>query len=205
MTQRRSFLLSGGGVLASSWIAAQWPAIAAAHDHAEQAASIPTPAKYGFFTASEAADVDAISAHIVPSGDTPGAREAHTVFFIDAAMASFFAGMAPAFRTGLAEFQSTFRSAFPAEASYAAASTERQHEFLLTVDSTPFFERIRMLTLIGMFTSPKYTGNYQQAGWKLIGFEDRHIFTPPFGYYDRDYPGFVPYPGFEPFTVEKQS
>jgi hypothetical protein len=28
-------------------------------------------------------------------------------------------------------------------------------------------------------------------GWKLIGFEDRHVFEPPFGYYDRDYPGFL--------------
>jgi hypothetical protein len=30
-------------------------------------------------------------------------------------------------------------------------------------------------------------------GWKLMGFEDQHIFTPPFGDYDRDYAGFVPY------------
>jgi hypothetical protein len=45
-----------------------------------------------------------------------------------------------------------------------------------------------------MFSSPKYGGNYQGSGWKLIGFEDRHVFTPPFGYYDREYAGFVPYP-----------
>ena len=24
-----------------------------------------------------------------------------------------------------------------------------------------------------------------------MGFEDRHVFVPPFGYYDRNYPGFV--------------
>jgi hypothetical protein len=29
------------------------------------------------------------------------------------------------------------------------------------------------------------------VGWKLIGFEDRHFFQPPFGFYDRGYPGFV--------------
>jgi hypothetical protein len=28
---------------------------------------------------------------------------------------------------------------------------------------------------------------------KLIGFDDTHIYAPPFGYYDRDYAGFVPY------------
>jgi hypothetical protein len=37
---------------------------------------------------------------------------------------------------------------------------------------------------------PEYGGNREGLGWKLIGFEDRHIFEPPFGYYDRDYPGF---------------
>jgi hypothetical protein len=30
------------------------------------------------------------------------------------------------------------------------------------------------------------------AGWKLVGFTDMHAFVPPFGHYDRDYPGFVP-------------
>ena len=38
---------------------------------------------------------------------------------------------------------------------------------------------------------PAYGGNRDGVGWKLIGFEDRHVFQPPFGYYDRDYPGFV--------------
>jgi len=202
---RRSFLLSGGGVLASSWIASQWPAIAAAHDHAEHAASIPTPTNYEFLSASEAADVEALSAHIVPGGDTPGAREAHVVFFIDRALATFFNGLAPAFRTGLAEFQSTFRKAYPDAASYTAASLSQQHAFLLTADQTPFFETMRLMTLVGMFSNPKYAGNFQQSGWNMIGFEDQHVFAPPFGYYDRDYAGFVPYPGFVPITADKQS
>ena len=36
-----------------------------------------------------------------------------------------------------------------------------------------------------------YVKSQAGVGWKLIGFEDRHVFQPPFGYYDRDYPGFV--------------
>jgi hypothetical protein len=50
-----------------------------------------------------------------------------------------------------------------------------------------------MLTILGMFTSPKYSGNYQGAGWKLMGFVDQHGFSPPFGHYDAEYHGFVPY------------
>jgi hypothetical protein len=35
-----------------------------------------------------------------------------------------------------------------------------------------------------MFASPKHGGNFNKAGWKLIGFEDTLNFKPPFGYYD---------------------
>jgi len=52
-----------------------------------------------------------------------------------------------------------------------------------------------LITLLGMFSAPMYGGNHESAGWQLIGFEDRHAFEPPFGYYDRDYPGFIVEPG----------
>jgi hypothetical protein len=42
-----------------------------------------------------------------------------------------------------------------------------------------------------MFSLPAYSGNRGGIGWKLIGFEDHHVFHPPFGYYDRGDPGFV--------------
>jgi hypothetical protein len=73
----------------------------------------------------------------------------------------------------------------------ASLPSEQQLEYLKTVDRTPFFEATRLLTLLGMFSMPSYSGNRNGVGWKLIGFEDRHAFQPPFGYYDRDYPGFV--------------
>lgn len=38
---------------------------------------------------------------------------------------------------------------------------------------------------------PKYGGNRDGIGWKLLGFEIQHSFQPPFGFYDRDYPGFA--------------
>ena len=62
----------------------------------------------------------------------------------------------------------------------------KQIEFLKSVDRTPFFGIARMLTLVGMFALPKYGGNYGGAGWQLIGFEDQHVYAPPFGYYDQE-------------------
>ncbi len=191
---RRSFLLSGSGLLSSVWIAAHWPNIAAAAHHADEMSATPAPAGFEYLNAADAADVEAISAQILPSGATPGAREAHAVYFIDRALATFLSRLAGEFRAGLTQFQAAFRAFSPASASFAKAGSDTQIAFLKTVDDTSFFETARALTLLGMFSSPKYAGNFGGAGWKLMGFQDQHAFTPPFGYYDRDYTGFVPYP-----------
>jgi hypothetical protein len=192
---RRSFLLGSGAALSGVWIASQWPSIAAAAHHAENMPADVSPAHFEFLTAADAADVDAICAQIVPSGATPGAREAHAVYFIDKSLSTYFASMAPDYRLELADFQARFRAAGSgAGAAFAAAGTEIQESFLKTVDRTPFFEATRFLTVLGLFSSPKYAGNYQGSGWKLLGFVDQHAFAPPFGYYDAQYEGFVPYP-----------
>jgi gluconate 2-dehydrogenase gamma chain len=190
---RRSFLLSGGGWLTGAWIAAHWPAIAAAAHHAEASSAFPAPAGFEFLNAADAADVEAIASQIVPSGATPGARETHAVHFIDRALATFFADWSSDFRAGLKEFQAGFAASAPARGSFAGAGSEAQIAYLKTVENTAFFMAARMLTLLGMFTSPKYGGNFQESGWKMMGFADQHAFTPPFGYYDREYTGFVPY------------
>jgi gluconate 2-dehydrogenase gamma chain len=195
---RRSFLLSGGGLLSSMWIAAHWPAIAAAAQHAESAAAGRAPTGFEFLDAAEAADVEALSTQIVPSGATPGAREAHAVYFIDRALATFFSAMSPDFRAGLRRFQAAYLASNTAPGSFAEAEPDAQMAFLKTVDHTPFFETARTLTLLGMFSSPKYGGNFGGAGWKLMGFADQHAFTPPFGFYDREYAGFVPYASEKP-------
>jgi hypothetical protein len=197
---RRSFLLSTSGLLTTAWLGTQWSAItAAAHDAADMAATdvaaAPVWAGFQFLEADEAQDVEAIASQIVPSGATPGAREAHAVYFIDRSLATFFAAWSTNFRPGLHDFRTKFHAAYPSAASFAAASSGDQIAFLETADRTPFFESVRVLTILGTFSSPKYGGNYQGSGWKMMGFEDRHAFVPPFGYYDANYAGFVPYAG----------
>jgi gluconate 2-dehydrogenase gamma chain len=146
--------------------------------------------RFTFFTAAEAADLEAITAQIIPSDQTPGAREAGVVYFIDVALGSFFSRLAGEFRARLGEFQSLCRNRHPDMTSFAALSSEQQIDLLQAVEHTPFFATMKLLTVLGMFSMPAYGGNRQSAGWKLLGFEDRHVFVPPFGYYDRGYPGF---------------
>lgn len=192
---RRNFLLSTSGLFTSAWLASNWTGIASAAEHAHLSAqSPPASTKFELLSPAEAADVDALSAQILPAGKSGGgAREAHAVYFIDRALATFFADRAPAFRKGLAEFQQAFHAAQPATSSFAAAPSASQLAFLQAVERTPFFDSARQLTILGTLSSPKYGGNVEGTGWKLMGFEDQHIFEPPFGYYDREYTGFVPY------------
>jgi hypothetical protein len=45
---------------------------------------------------------------------------------------------------------------------------------------------------MGFLADPARGGNRGAVGWKVIGFDDSPTFAPPFGYYDRDYPGWQP-------------
>ena len=36
-------------------------------------------------------------------------------------------------------------------------------------------------------TAPEYGGSGGEVGNALVGFEDRHVWQPPYGYYDADY------------------
>ena len=187
---RRTFLRVAGGALGGAWLTLDLSKVAhAAHD-AHVAKDSPGAPTTSFLSQAELADVDAITAQIIPTDDTPGAREAGVALFIDRALATFFGRMAPDFRSQLAAFRLRCQAQYPDAGSFAALSHEQQIEFLKQVERTPFFERVRLLTLVGMFAMPKYGGNRDGIGWQLLGFQDQHIFQPPFGYYDRDYPGF---------------
>jgi len=203
---RRQFLVAVGNLASAGWIAMNWSQIAAAADHAGHAghgAADPAapPATLTTLSAAEAAEIDAISNQIVPTGTTPGARDAHTVYFIDNALGGFFAAQLPAFRKGLTEFSAGFAARHGAGKLFSAASDAEQIAWLQEADKTPFFTAVRRLTVLGLLALPKYGGNHDYLGWKLIGVENQHAWEPPFGHYDKDYAGFEPYPGTKPYTA----
>jgi gluconate 2-dehydrogenase gamma chain len=200
---RRQFLVAIGELASASWVAMNWPQIAAAAEHAGHGSHDGTepPTSITTLTAAEAAEIDAITNQIVPGGATPGARDARTLYFIDNALGSFFAKQLPAFRQGLSEFNAAYAARYGAAKPFSAAPDAQQIAFLQEVDKTPFFAAVRRLTVLGLLALPKYGGNHDYLGWKLIGVEDQHAWEPPFGYYDRDYAGFEPYPGTKIMTV----
>ncbi|WP_416907481.1 MAG: gluconate 2-dehydrogenase subunit 3 family protein [Polymorphobacter sp.] len=199
---RRKFLMAIGNLSSAAWVAANWPQIAHAAQHSGQDADPDAPhSTLDTLSAAQAAEVDAIANQIVPGGATPGARDAGVIYFIDNALGSFFADQRPSFLQGLAEFERRYAEAHGAGARFSAAPDAQQIAFLHTVDKTPFFSAVRRLTVLGLIALPKYGGNRNYAGWNLLGVEDNHVWAPPFGYYDTDYPGFEPYPGTKPYTA----
>ncbi len=168
---------------------AHWPSVTAAHSHATESAGSTEPASPEFLTPDEVRVVAAIAAQIVPTDHTPGAREAGALYFIDRSLHTWLASGREDFRAGLGHFNDAFAATHSA-ADFAAADDAMQIEFLGSVDNTDFFATVRFLTLLGMFALASYGGNRDGIGWKLLGFQDTHAFSPPFGHYDRDYPGF---------------
>jgi gluconate 2-dehydrogenase gamma chain len=186
---RREFLARASGALGTTWLALSLPRIAeAAHAaHDARAQSLPLTQ----LQPADAADVEAMAALIVPTDDTPGAREAGVVEFIDRALGGFYSGHAPEFRQGLLAFQQEVRKRHPAASAFSALPAPDQVAFLRSVEHGDFFQAVRLLVIVGLFAMPSYGGNRNRIGWDLIGFEDSHVYAPPFGYYDRDYPGFA--------------
>ena len=71
--------------------------------------------------------------------------------------------------------------------SFSTLPSNQQDELLTEIEDTDFFATVRYLTIAGMFSHPSHGGNRNRAGWQLLGFEDRHSWQPPFGFYDADY------------------
>jgi gluconate 2-dehydrogenase gamma chain len=190
--QRRRLLLGAAGAVGVA-TGLPWSALAAAAQHAHAAVSAPLSADFEFLTADEARTVAAIADCIVPGGATPGASDAGVVHFVDHLHRHVPADRAAEFRAGLAAFNAAHARGNPGGAGFAAADLQARTAYLRQVDTTPFFATMRLLTLAGLLSLPEYGGNRAKLGWKLVGFVDQHAWEPPFGHYDRDYAGFVPY------------
>lgn len=205
---RRDFLLRFGGAAGATWITAQWPGMLAAAQHAHAAARAnPAPA-FEVLTPGQAKEIEAISSLIIPTDELPGAREAGVVYFIDHALQTFAAEAKPAYAQGLADLNRMAGEMFPGIVRFSAATPEQQEKVFTKLEESQsrhssgrrmasmlnadFPEMIRFHTLAGFLADPEGGGNRDYAGWKVIGRDPAHSFSPPFGFYDKDYPGWQP-------------
>jgi gluconate 2-dehydrogenase gamma chain len=184
---RRSVLAGSVAGLSSIWLATHWPGILAAQEHAHTVAKSGRAAALGFFSPDQAAEIESVAAQIIPKDETPGAREAGTIYFIDRALTTFDQDKQEAYTQGLKDLQSRTRELFPNADKFSGLDSAQQVQVLTAIEKTTFFGQVRLHTIVGFFANPEYGGNQEKIGWNLIGFEDKFAWEPPFGHYDREY------------------
>lgn len=177
-TSRRKFIVASMTGLSATWVAANWSS-------AVQAADMANGTPMTFFTPTQAADVEAMAAQIIPTTDTPGAKEAKAVVFIDLALVTFAKDSADVYTKGLADLTTKSRAVNANVDGFAGLTSAQQIQILTSIEKTPFFQAVRSHTIMGMFAAPQHGGNYQKVGWKMIDFDDSLNFQPPFGAYDK--------------------
>ena len=175
---RRGFLKAAG----AAGFATLWPAVLAV---AQEAAAVrDAGGPFETLAPDDAADLAAIAAQIFPTDDTPGANEAGVVYFMDAALRTFMAGAKEGVAAGLRALNQKAAGVQPG-ARFAGLPAAGQARLLKAEEASPFFGTVHFMTVAGMFALPVYGGNKAYAGWKVLGFDHRHAWLPPFGHYDK--------------------
>lgn len=181
---RRDFMSAMAGAAAATWVSASWSDLHAAGIFAAGAAAQD---RWQVLTSEQVRELDAVTGQLVPTDNLPGAREARVVRFMDRSLATYAKDQRPAFEAALKKLREVVAAHYPGQASFAALGDEEQITVLKDWEAGDgaTFNMIRGATITGMFSNPEYGGNYNKAGWKLLGFTDQFSWAPPFGYYDR--------------------
>jgi len=180
---RRDFVATVGS-LGAVWLLADATERGEALAHAAHEATQAQPT-LSVFTREQAADVEAFASRIIPTDDTPGAREAGVVYFIDRGLSTWAKDQRPVFMEGLAKLTRDVDGKFRGQTRLSALTPEQQDEVLRSIQETPFFGVMRFATIAGMFSLPSYSGNREFAGWRLVGQESAMEYKAPFGWYDQ--------------------
>jgi gluconate 2-dehydrogenase gamma chain len=135
------------------------------------------PATSSAFPPPQLRLIEALVDRLIPGDENgPGALECGVADYIGRSFAGHLAGEREAFTEGLAAIDAFARKNH--DAFFADLAPQRKDEILAALesneaagfkpDSRTFFNRIRQLTLEGMFGDPYYGGNRGFAGWDLI-------------------------------------
>jgi len=174
MTVSRRELLAGGLFLGGAAAAMQFPfprALAAAAASKEPVV----------LSAAEWKTVEAITARLIPTDHEPGAVEAGCVNFIDKALANEDAASARLYQAGVQSIDAVaqkragkfFIELPPKEQDAVLGALEDGNAEGWPEAAPPsplFFGQVWLHTLWGFLAEPKYGGNRDYAGWRVLGY-----------------------------------
>jgi hypothetical protein len=139
-------------------------------------------------TDAERRTLEAFADRILPpDGDAPGASAMGAVVFMDH-FAAQRADVLEAIRHALEVVDTRVREAHPGAGGFADLDGEAMDAIVggLEKDAPDAFWPLQTFTVFGAFSAPARGGNRDKAGWALLGYDDRHMWQPPFGYYDAE-------------------
>jgi gluconate 2-dehydrogenase gamma chain len=148
-------------------------------------ASAQTPVKA--LDANQRRILEAFVDRLIPKDELgPGAVEAGAAEYIDRCLADYLAAEKTAIIDGLASLDAYARASHGG--TFTDLSPEKRDEVLTAMEANTaqgfangrnFFNRVRRLTLEGMFGDPHYGGNTNFAGWDLIKYPGPRPATSP--------------------------
>ena len=149
---------------------------------APQRSASPTAASV--FSPEQRRILEACIDRLVPKDENgPGAVECGVGEYIDRSLADYLAAEKTTFLDGLTALDSYARSA--QGQTFAELTPEKCDAVLTAIDNNQvpnlrgFFNRVRRLTLEGMFSDPYYGGNKNFAGWDLIRYPGVRLAVAP--------------------------
>lgn len=181
---RREFLhrcaiCAGVAALPVSW--AKLLAAVEGHHHGlgGGATGLGTPV-FKYFTPEQAATIEAVTEQIIPAEEDPGAKWAGVVHYIDLGLAGELKEYRPTYKAGLERLAALARE--NSSQPFAQLEFATQTEILEKLEADGvregvapggrnFFQLVRRHTLEGFFGDPKYGGNRESIGWKVLKFE----------------------------------
>ena len=108
------------------------------------------------------------------------------VYFIDRALGTFNATQKSVYSEGIADLNRRAQANVAGVEGFATLTAAQQDDVIRDIESSPFFQAVRVDTIVGAFALPSWGGNQDYMGWHLLGFEHQMTFQAPFGYYDAD-------------------
>jgi len=185
-SSRRAFLRSSGALAVGSGMALHLSGCRDASDSAAEA--IRTGEEPRVLTDAERRTLEAFSDRIIPpDGDAPGAAGLGAVVFMDhyaAQKAEVLEGL----RGGLGVLEARVKDAHPGLDGFVELDGDDMDAIVggLETDAPDTFELLRTLVVFGAFSAPGHGGNRDEEGWALLGYDARHVWQPPFGFYDAE-------------------
>ena len=183
---RRRFL--GAASSFAVWLAASPAELLAASTDDKLRSDRGAAPRYRVLTVAQAAAFDAFAVQVIPSErGSPGAREANVTRFADNGLSSFAKEQCADFVKAIDALNAEAIRLVPLASDFASLASVQQADVMRSMDKSNHaaFEALRAPVITGMFANPSYGGNTRKVGWRLLGFDDRFYWQPPFGFYDQ--------------------